>query len=167
MKILFSLVALFSVMLMLLFSGCGSSSSSNGNSTIESDEPIVVVDDNLTECGLPGLPSCPIAAPMSMDASNGDLENSIALRWSVVIDAVGYDLYRSTSAQDTGTRIAVVSASVYVDTNVVKDSTYYYRVKACNYDGCSDFSSYATGRAGTPENEWYKVQPAITSYILD
>ncbi len=56
--------------------------------------------------------------------------------------AVRYDIYRSTSAKGTYTKIAELNEpSVYLDTNLITTKTYYYKIRACNSEGrCSSYT---------------------------
>jgi fibronectin type 3 domain-containing protein len=76
--------------------------------------------------------------------SSGDDE--IILQWDEVDDADGYYIYMSTSKSGTYSKIDTVTDTEYTDDELSADTTYYYKVKAYNDDGTSDFSSivYAT-----------------------
>ena len=61
--------------------------------------------------------------------------------------AASYELYRCTtsSTASCGTAIYSGASTSYDDTGAAPGLTYYYRAKACNAAGCSDFSGYDTG----------------------
>lgn len=68
---------------------------------------------------------------------------SVILRWDAVSDATSYIIYRSTSAYGTYSQIGTANYSAYSDDNP-KDGTNYYKVKAKNAYGTSDYSDYAS-----------------------
>ncbi|HID69273.1 MAG TPA: hypothetical protein EYP35_02160 [Desulfobacterales bacterium] len=78
---------------------------------------------------------------MSID----DLAGEITLDWNCVATADSYKLFRSTSTATTGNDIYSGSALRYTDTDATTGITYYYRIKACNDDGCSSLSDYSGG----------------------
>lgn len=66
----------------------------------------------------------------------------VVLSWNSVSNATGYTVYRSTSANGSYSRIGDSSYSSYSDNNVSIGKTYYYKVKASNSTGASDYSNY-------------------------
>ena len=58
--------------------------------------------------------------------------DTLTISWNAVESAAGYEIYRSPSASGTYTLIASVGRDVlsYTDSNLDRDSTYYYRVRA-------------------------------------
>ena len=65
--------------------------------------------------------------------------------WSQPLDDSGttiqtYEIYRSTSSDGEFTFLAVCYTNSYTDKNVSNGNTYYYKVKAVNEFGSSDFS---------------------------
>ncbi len=60
----------------------------------------------------------------------------------------GFEIERSEGDYSEYMLLAIVAANttVYTDTTVAPDTTYWYRVRACNADGCSDYTkdSYST-----------------------
>ncbi len=87
--------------------------------------------------------------PDGVTASYDQYMDKIRVSWNEVSGARRYEIWRSTSEQGNYTMIGSVEASVtsYDDRNVEAGRDYYYRVKACNRFGCSDFSAAARGRA--------------------
>lgn len=81
--------------------------------------------------GLYASPDGPSTAPYAM------------LRWNSVSGATSYVIYRSTSSYGSYSKIGTSSYSSYSDESVKYGNTYYYKVKASNSYGTSDYSDYA------------------------
>lgn len=70
-----------------------------------------------------------LAVPKLLTAKvNGD--GYIALTWSSVSAASGYDIYRSTSANGTYVQLSATESTTYVDTDASPSITYYYKIKS-------------------------------------
>lgn len=65
------------------------------------------------------------------------------LKWNSSSGATKYTIYRSTSAYGSYTQLSTSTTTSYSDQQVKYGSTYYYKVKASNANGTSDYSSYA------------------------
>jgi hypothetical protein len=89
----------------------------------------------------PQPPVIPDAPLVSANEAAGD----ITIDWFNVATATSYELFRSTVASLIGSKIYVGSALQYVDSSVNRGTTYYFSLKACNEDGCSDHSDYTEG----------------------
>ncbi|HWQ89770.1 MAG TPA: cell wall-binding repeat-containing protein, partial [Desulfitobacteriaceae bacterium] len=70
--------------------------------------------------------------------------NSIDLNWDGATDAASYYLYRATSSSGTYTKIATVKATFYNDSGLTTGRTYYYKVRAYNSYGLSEYSNRAS-----------------------
>ncbi|MDO0825144.1 fibronectin type III domain-containing protein [Desulfosporosinus nitroreducens] len=72
--------------------------------------------------------------------------SEIYLAWDSVSDATSYNIYRATSSLGTYTKVDAVTTTNYTDDDLSGETTYYYKVKAVNSSGTSDYSSvvYAT-----------------------
>lgn len=81
--------------------------------------------------GLSATPDGPSTAPFAR------------LNWTSVSNATSYTVFRSSSANGSYTQIGKTSYNGYSDENVKYGNTYYYKVKASNSYGTSDYSSYA------------------------
>ena len=79
----------------------------------------------------PAIPSAPTAAMQS----NG----AISITWSEVAGATHYKLYRSETSGGSFDQIGGdIAATDYVDDNdLAANTSYYYRLEACNGNGCS------------------------------
>jgi len=103
------------------------------------------------------LAPVPPLPPQNVEASDGTFSDRIRVTWSAAVGASHYELYRSDIPGADFLRIAQVSTTSYDDRAIVLGRTYYYRVKACNSYGCSDFSETDAGFAaasvpGAPQN---------------
>lgn len=96
-------------------------SSGSGNTTTKPSAPTNVTAENYGNVSIP----------------------DVRITWSSVSGATGYYVYRSTSANGTYSKIGTTSNSYLSDSNVKVGNTYYYKVKAYNSVGTSDYSSYA------------------------
>lgn len=56
--------------------------------------------------------------------------DSILLTWPEVVDADVYTVFRSASCDGTFTKIAQVTSTSYLDTNIIFDTDYSYKVQA-------------------------------------
>lgn len=81
--------------------------------------------------GLTAIPDGPSTAPFAM------------VKWNNVQGATSYIVYRSNTAQGSYSQLKTVTYASYADESVKYGNTYYYKVKAVNSYGQSDFSSYA------------------------
>jgi len=89
----------------------------------------------------------PPAAPTGLGTS-GATSSSMALAWSAVSGATGYNVYRGGAKVNA----SAVGATSYTDTGLAPSTTYSWTVTALNASGESAQSSAATGTttAGTP-----------------
>ena len=86
-----------------------------------------------------------LSAPDNFAATPGDTE--AVLDWDDVTDATGYTLERATDSGFTTdlTEVYTGTTSGYTDTELVNDTTYYYRVKAtAAYHADSDHATLNT-----------------------
>lgn len=68
----------------------------------------------------------------------------VVLSWNSVSNATNYQIFRSSSASGSYSKIGDSSYSSYSDNNVSIGKTYYYKVKATNSAGTSDYSNYVS-----------------------
>ena len=85
--------------------------------------------------------------PTGVDASDGDYLDRIVVVWQSVARAVRYEVWRATSEDGTYSLVGESSAATYSDGTVTPNTTYWYKVKACNRGGCSDLSAADSGYA--------------------
>ena len=81
------------------------------------------------------------SAPSGLSVSNTIA--SLTLKWNVVTDATGYEIYRA-GTDGKYSKITTVTSTSYVDTNVKNNTQYSYKIKAYNAAGASAFSTDAS-----------------------
>jgi len=94
------------------------------------------------------------AVPASVVASDGTYLNKVQIIIDTVADATKYEVYRSSDAATVGNKIGTVSTHITFDTTAVPGAQYYYRAKACNDAGCSDYTM--------PDRGYAEEAPAVS-----
>lgn len=74
------------------------------------------------------------------------LRSGILVTWHAVPGATGYEIWRGSSRKVRGRRVGTVAKTRFFDRRARLRRVYYYRVRAFQPDGASDFSKPATGR---------------------
>lgn len=95
-----------------------------------------------------------IDAPTNVDASDAEYRGKVEITWEAVSEADTYKIYRSATPTGTNTLLGEVSTTTYDDFAPTTD-VYYYRVKASDAYGDSDYSAYDEGsrkELETPSN---------------
>ena len=92
----------------------------------------------------PGVPS----TPRGLTASQGDFTDRIRISWQPSSGAQNYELYRALQETGPYTLLATVTVTSYEDLQVEAGRVYWYRVRACNAQGCSSLSDPVSGYAG-------------------
>lgn len=87
----------------------------------------------------------PPSVPSDLDATQGDEFDQVTVSWQPILKADGYRLYRAQTSGDTGTLIYQGTSTVFEDTNVLPEQSYWYRVRANNDWGESDMSDSVEG----------------------
>lgn len=92
--------------------------------------------------------------------------NTIYLSWTDVPKALGYNIYRSTDPNGTFVKIssAPTSATLYRDSNLSPDTTYYYQVEVAGGSKSSTVSATTGGTSGTAS---IKFKNAATGLYID
>jgi fibronectin type 3 domain-containing protein len=91
------------------------------------------------------------AVPANVVASDGTYTDKVQVVISTVADATSYEVYRSSDAVAVGNKIGTVSTHITFDTTAVAGAQYYYRAKACNSAGCSDYTMPDQGYVAVAE----------------
>lgn len=105
----------------------------------------------------------PIPTGLSVNAISS---SQINLNWNSVSNRYNYKLYRATSQNGSYSLIKTTLSTSYSNTNLSANSTYYYKIKACqasNSNSCSELSSYksaTTSSANNPPNN-----PSINPFV--
>ena len=86
------------------------------------------------------IPDAPDAPDLTVTGSS-----TIDVDWNSVSGATSYKLYRATSSSGSYTNIYTGSSSSYSDSGLTEETKYYYKVKAGNDSGWSDYSSITSG----------------------
>ena len=89
------------------------------------------------------------AMPSPMVATQSD--SAISITWSAVAGATHYKLYRATVSEGSLTPIGgEIAATEYIDGNLDANISYYYRLEACNDNGCSGRSLETSATTAPP-----------------
>ena len=81
--------------------------------------------------------------PTGMVVAPGN--NAVTVTWNTVAGATSYNIYRSTSQGQQGTKVGASSTLSYVDSTALNGVTYYYEVTAANAAGEGPVSAQSTG----------------------
>ncbi|SEO82678.1 LamG-like jellyroll fold domain-containing protein [Propionispora vibrioides] len=115
-----------------------------------------------------------ISAPLNLTATAGN--SQVALSWTAVTNASGYNVKRSTTAGDPYTIIASnVATNNYMDTTVTNGTTYYYVVTALGGTSESANSNEASAMPVAPINALLRItmndsserQYKVTQTVVD
>jgi V8-like Glu-specific endopeptidase len=86
------------------------------------------------------------SVPEVPEATNGTHTDKVRVSWVEVVGATTYKIYRcSNILTDSCSHLESVSTSPYDDLNAISDNIYYYRIKASNSAGDSEYSDYDIG----------------------
>jgi glycosidase len=77
----------------------------------------------------PSGDTTPAAVPAGLHVTSFS-PSSIALAWSGVADAYGYEVLRATTAGGAWTSLGIVTAASYLDSDVAQGHTYWYAVRS-------------------------------------
>jgi hypothetical protein len=113
--------------------------------TLES-APSNVLDVMTLPCAPSGAPPVPASA---VSASDGHYDD-IAIYWQSSPGATHYEVWRHTGNSGSSARfVAQTGTTEYSDPSVTWGTTYYYWVRACNGNGCSELGTPDSGYRGT------------------
>ena len=91
---------------------------------------------------VPGIPG-------NVTATQGAFEDRVRITWDAVAGATYYEVFRSTTEGSGYTQIAEATGTSYDDVDdasaVDPCVSYWYKVRACNDNGCGDLSAPAEG----------------------
>ena len=116
---------------------------------------------------VPTLEATPERPPSSAPSSLRTVDRSahtLTIVWKSSYRATSYDVQRSAS-EDGDYAVVASDTTVLgiVDEGLQPDSLYYYRVRACNHLGCSEFSRNAV--AGVTESDGKVSVPSAPAEI--
>jgi fibronectin type 3 domain-containing protein len=77
--------------------------------------------------------------------------DSLKLTWTSVSNATNYQIYRSTSATGTFSRVATVTGTTFTNSGLVTGKYYYYKVRAAVVSGSETFKgSFSAVKGAKP-----------------
>ncbi|HEC63330.1 MAG TPA: fibronectin type III domain-containing protein, partial [Candidatus Acetothermia bacterium] len=86
--------------------------------------------------------------PQGLTATDEEHPDKVVVTWEEVAEASSYLLYRAPAEEGTYQLLAETEDTSYEDLAVVPGTEYWYRVRACNEQGCSALSEPDSGSAG-------------------
>ena len=92
----------------------------------------------------PGFRQYP-AVPTGVQATDGGYANRIVISWNAANYTTKYQVYRALTANGSRGLLGEPTTTSFTDYNADLHTTYYYWVKGCNNDACSDYSDDDTG----------------------
>ena len=111
----------------------------------------IVVDTTSTK-DFANTQTIPSSIPV-LAVSDGVFTDKIQVSWNSVSNTTYYELYQSTAIDGVYTVLENNLVDTDIDiTNVFVNTTYFYKLKACNSKGCGDFSSINSGYLDIPNN---------------
>jgi hypothetical protein len=96
----------------------------------------------------------PPETPASIDYPFDDPDGSFMVSWSAVSEAVGYQLERSTRPDFSSATTLYTGLSTWYSDSGLSNGTYYYRVKAYNDSGSSEWKIGHAIKIGTSSMPW-------------
>lgn len=87
------------------------------------------------------------ATPTDLTATDGSFADRVRLTWSPVPEAGGYEVWKATTSGGTYAFLGATAHPFYDDMAALPDTTYWYKVRACNRAGCSEFTPPRAGKA--------------------
>ncbi len=107
---------------------------------------------NITNAFLQVTPGNVPAAPTGLAATSGNAQ--VALTWSAMSGATGYNVKRSTTNGGPYSNVAAnVTSTSYTNTGLTNGTTYYYVVTALNASGESPVSPQVSGTPAAPAGD--------------
>jgi hypothetical protein len=123
---------------------------------------IVIPDSKLRSYNVATPPASPIA-PINLTATATGM-TQIDLSWEFTgALPVNYEVYRSTSIAGTYTMAGRISATSFSDQNLVPGTSLYYKVRAVNDNGTSDYTSIVN--ASTLSDSEVPTQPTSLAVV--
>ena len=106
-----------------------------------------------------------IPAPTGLTASDGTYTDHVALAWTAVAGAGGYDVYRSVTNSSAAALLLAsnIVALNYNDATVVQEQVYFYWVTARSGGNTSGFSAADSGYSQMAGGPFYDIAGEVTS----
>ena len=127
-----TLSSIAAVVFVLAFASCPSAGGGSGDEPPTPSEPFITTAPE---------------APTGVQASDGTYISFIRLTWNASYGADGYEIYWASSIDGTYTAFDTCSGTLYDDYDGGDGTTYFFKIKAYNQFGYSDFSNYDSGWA--------------------
>jgi len=105
-----------------------------------------------------------LAAPAGLEVSASS--TSILLSWGAVINATGYKIYRGATATGKFTQVGTATLTVFSDTDIKANTTYYYKVAAYNSAGTGTQCAAVSTTASLPAPTAVFASASGTSIII-
>jgi fibronectin type 3 domain-containing protein len=98
----------------------------------------------------PAVPTTAPSAPTGLTATAGNAQ--VALSWNTDTGATSYNIYQSTSASGTYTKVnsSIVTTTSYTATGLTNGTAYYFEVTGVNSVGESGYSNQASSTPSAP-----------------
>ncbi len=102
---------------------------------------------------LPGAVSKPSVPTINVSILGADDSSAgkVRIDWDSITGATSYNVYRSTSASSGFSKISTETTSGMTDTTAGVNTTYYYKINACNTAGCSADSAVKSIKSAPPK----------------
>ena len=104
-----------------------------------------------------------IGVPTLTAASSG--YNSTKLTWTAVTGAAGYEVWHSSTANGTYTKLGTATGTTYANTNLVLNTPYYYKINAyCTATTATTYGNRSAYAVATPVPAAPTASASVTSY---
>ncbi len=123
----------------------------NGTTYFYVVEAVNSAGTSLASAQASATPIAPVqapAAPTGLTATAGNMQ--VALAWTTVNGATGYNIKRSTTSGSGYTQVGTSTTASYTDSGLTNGTTYYYVVEAVNSAGTSPASAEASATPTAP-----------------
>ncbi|MGW6666416.1 Ig-like domain-containing protein [Peribacillus sp. NPDC055009] len=91
------------------------------------------------------------AIPGTVKAASSSY-NSVKVSWGPVAGVSGYEIYRATSSTGKYTLLTATTATSYINTGLITNSTYYYKIRAYKLSGTTKaYSGWSTVVSAKPK----------------
>jgi autotransporter-associated beta strand protein len=115
----------------------------------------------------PSPPATPPASLYITSVINTNPAQDVSFTWNPVAGAIGYAIYRATSASGPFTFLQSVSTTTFFDGGLATNQIYYYRVAALNATGVSSYATDSINpKQAAPASLTANGSPTLPQVIL-